>query len=78
MIRLENIEKKDNIISAKVVTVEMELQVFEVAFNLKTNEIVKNTMGKMTMSVGMAIAKLIKLAEESGENLPKKTTSVWY
>lgn len=78
MVRLDNIKKNGDIISATVTTVEMDSKTFDIAFNIATNEIVNNTMGRMTMSVGMAIAKLIKLVEEQGDNLPKKTTSVWY
>ena len=78
MIRLTEIICDGDIVSALVTTVEAEPRVFRVSYNIKTNEIVENTYGKMCMSVGMAIGKLIKLAEENGHKLPEVAESVWY
>ena len=78
MIRLSEITRDGDIVSALVTTVEVNPRVFRVSYNLKTNEIVENTYGKMCMSVGMAIGKLIKLSEENGHKLPEVAESVWY
>lgn len=50
MIRLSEITRVGDIVSALVTTVEAEPRVFRVSYNLKTNEIVENTYGKMCMS----------------------------
>ena len=78
MVRLSEIKRKNDIISAVVTTVELSPRVFRVAYNLATNEVVENTLGKMGMSVSMAINKLIKLSEEYGYDLPDSAESVWY
>ena len=78
MIKLTEIKLENSIISAMVTTVEMNPKVFRVAYNLDTDEVVENTLGKMGMSVSMAIGKLIKLHEEYGSNLPEYSESVWY
>ena len=51
---------------------------FRVAYNLATNEVVENTLGKMGMNVNMAIRKLIMLSKEYGYDLPDSAESVWY
>ena len=78
MIKLSEIKLENNIISCVVTTVEMHPQVFRVAYNLTTEEVVENTSGKMGMDTGMAIWKLIKLYEEHRDNLPNSAMSAWY
>ena len=50
MIRLSEITRDGDIVSALVTTVEVNPRVFRVSYILKTNEIVENTYGKMCMS----------------------------
>ena len=78
MIRLSEIKRENDVVSAVVTTVELSPRVFRVAYNLATNEVVENTLGKMGMSVNMAIRKLITLSQEYGNNLPDSAESVWY
>ena len=78
MIRLTEIKLENGIVSATVTTIETTPKVFRIAYNLNTDEVVENTLGKMGMSVSMAIGKLIKLHEEYGSNLPEYSESVWY
>ena len=78
MIRLSEIKREKDVVSAVVTTVEVTPRVFRVSYNLKTNDVVENTLGSMGMSVNMAIRKLIKLSEEYGYDLPDSAESVWY
>lgn len=78
MIRLSEIKLENNIISCIVTTVETHPQVFRVAYNLTTEEVVENTSVEMDINVGMAVWKLIKLHEEYGANLPDFAVSAWY
>lgn len=78
MIKLSEIKLENDIISCVVTTVERHSQVFRIAYNLATEEVVENTSGKMGMDTGMAIWKLIKLHEEFGDNLPEYAESAWY
>lgn len=77
MIRLENIEKKNDIISATVTTIENNPIQFEIAVNVKNRTIIKNSLGKMNMDVSMAIGKLVRLADESS-TLPKVAETIYY
>ena len=78
MIKLKDIKREGNIVSATVTTVEKTPQTFEVSVDVVSGKIHKNTLGRMSMDVGMAIGKLITLAEESGNKLPTKAESIWY
>ena len=78
MIRLSEIKRENDVVSAVVTTVELSPRVFRVAYNLATNEVVENTLGKMGMNVNMAIRKLIILSKEYGYDLPDSAESVWY
>ena len=78
MIRLTEIKLENGIVSATVTTIETTPKVFRIAYNLNTDEVVENTLGKMGMSVSMAIGKLIKLHREYGDNLPESAVSAWY
>ena len=78
MIRLSEIKRENDVVSAVVTTVELSPIVFRVAYNLATNEVVENTLGSMGMSVNMAIRKLITLSQEYGYDLPDSAMSAWY
>lgn len=78
MIKLTEIKRANNIISAVITTVEMEPRTFKIALDLETDELVENTYGSMCMDVGMAKHKLRKLAEENGFDLPETAVSAWY
>ncbi len=78
MLKLGNITREGNIVSAVVTTVEVNPQTFEVAVDIETKEILKNTLGEMNMYSRMAISKLFALANEHGNKIPKESGSAWY
>lgn len=78
MLRLYNIQRKGSIISAKVVTVENNPQTFLIEVDVKEKKLVSHTHGMMDSYVGMAMAKLIEMSEEYGNDLPKTGVSAWY
>lgn len=78
MITLKNIKIINNIISANVETVEAHPEQFQIEIDLVEKKIVKNTRGKIDQVVTMAMAKLIKLADEMNGNVPTEAESVWY
>lgn len=79
MLRLTNIEQNGDIISATAITDELEPQTFEVAVNVVTLIIEKNTLGEMNTNSRMAIAKLFKIAQDMGKlNIPESTEDIWY
>lgn len=79
MLRLIDIEQNGDIISATAITDELEPQTFEVAVNIVTLIIEKNTLGEMNQYSRMAISKLFKVAEDRGLlNMPKSTENIWY
>lgn len=78
MIRLENIERRGNIIKAHVQICQMEPEYFDIEVDLQEENIVSCTR-EMDMYVAQAIARLVNLADEYGDTpIPKKATSVWY
>ena len=78
MIRLEEIEKKGNIIKAHVQICQMEPEYFDIEVDLQEENIVSCTR-EVDMFVAQALAKLVNLADEYGDTpIPKKATSVWY
>lgn len=78
MLRLENIQRKGSIISARVITVENNPQTFLIQVDVKERKLVSHTHDKVDSYVGMAMAKLIRVSEEYGNRLPKKEEAVWY
>lgn len=78
MLRLNNIIRKGNFVSATVTTVEEEPRVFDITVDIFKQELVENSLGEMNMFVSMARNKLVKLAIEYGNKLPKEAVSVWY
>lgn len=78
MLKLSNIRRDGNIVSAVVTTVEVKPQIFEVAVDIESKAIVKNTFGEMDMNSRMAISKLFALVNEYGKNLPQESGSAWY
>lgn len=78
MLKLTNITREGNIVSAVVTTVEVKPQTFEVAVDIETKAILKNTLGEMNQYSRMAISKLFALANEYGKKIPKESGSVWY
>lgn len=77
MIKISNITKNDNIISALVETVEMIPQVFEISVDIEKEKLIRCIREVRDSYVYMAMAKLIQLHHES-DKLPKKAESVWY
>lgn len=79
MLRLSNIKQNGDILSATAITDELEPQTFEVAVNVVTLAIEKNTLGEMNTYSRMAISKLFKAAKDKGLlNIPKGTEDIWY
>lgn len=77
MIEIINIVLSGVILSATVVPVEDALS-FEIAVNVETKNIVKNTSGQIDMYSSGAAHKLLKLYDEFGVNLPEKSGCAWY
>ena len=78
MLRLMNIVRNGNIVSAIVTIVEADPETFEISVDIEKREIIRNTRGKMDSYVSMARNKLIDVALRSGKKLPKETVCVWY
>lgn len=77
MIEIINILLSGVIISATVVPKECNPS-FEIAINVETLEIVKNTSGHFGMSERGAIHKLLTLYDEFGVDLPDKAFCAYY
>ena len=77
MIKIINILLSGVIISATVVPVE-DNPSFEIAVNVETLEIVKNTSDGFGMYERGAIHKLLTLYEEFGVNLPNEAFCAYY
>ena len=79
MLKLINIEQNGDIMSATAITDELEPQTFEVAVNVITLMIEKNTLGEMNTYSRMAISRLFKAAQDKGVLIiPKSTEKIWY
>lgn len=79
MLRLTNIVRNGNIVSAIVTTVEANAISFEIVVDIKNKKLVKNTHEKIDTLVGKAMGRLIQLTKEyEGKKLPKETVCVWY
>jgi len=77
MIKLININKQGNIIEADVQIVQTHPEEFKIRVDLREQKIISCSR-KNDMYVIQALAKLIKLSEESGNKIPKQAESVWY
>lgn len=78
MIEIFNIVFSENIVSATVRIIEEGYPEFEIAVNVITKEIVKNTLTHLNMYSSGAANKLLKLYEEHGVNLPKRSGCAWF
>lgn len=78
MIKLSNIKQTGDIVSATVETAEIKPKTFEVAINIITKEITKNTLGEMTESSRMAISKLFKQFHDPNSVVPQSSKCTWY
>lgn len=78
MIDLKNITKTGSVIRAIVIISKTHPEKFEIEVDLKEQRIIKCTREEMDSFVAQAVAKLVKLSEESGDNIPKESQSVWY
>ena len=79
MIRLTEIKRRCNIVSAVVTTVEANSISFEIVVDIKNKKLVKNTHEKIDTLVGKAMGRLIQLDKKyGGKKLPKETVCVWY
>lgn len=77
MIKLKNINKHGNIIEADVQIVQTHPEEFKIKVDLREQKIVSCSRKNDTFVI-QALAKLIKLSEESGNKIPKQAESVWY
>lgn len=78
MIDLKNITKNGNLISAIVIISQTHPEKFELTVDVYEQKIVSCSREKMDTFVAQAVAKLVKLSEECGANIPKESQSVWY
>lgn len=78
MIDLKNITKKGSLISAVVIISQTHPEKFELTVDLNEQKIVNCSREKIDTFVAQAVAKLVKLSEECGSNIPKESQSVWY
>lgn len=77
MIKLKNITINKSVIEADVDIVTTNKQTFKIAVDVREQLIVNCTRSD-DMFVFQALAKLIKLYEENGSNIPSNSESVWY
>lgn len=78
MIRLKNITKIGDIISADVETIERVPQHYKVSVDVKQNKMVECTAELFDFNAAGAVAKLFKLYMEKGDKLPKSDGAAWY
>lgn len=78
MLDLKNIIKEGNIIKAHVIISQTHPEQFDIEVDVKEQKIVKCTREDIDTFVAHALAKIIKLSEESGDSLPKESQSIWY
>ena len=77
MLKLKNIKRQGNNISADVQIVNTHPEDFKIRVDLKEQRITECTREK-DMFVIQALAKLVKLSEECGSKIPAQAESVWY
>ena len=78
MIDLKNITKNGNLISAVVIISQTHPEKFEITVDVYEQKIVSCSRKEIDSFVAKALAKLVKLSEEYGTNIPKESQSVWY
>lgn len=78
MIELRNIIKHGSLISAAVTIVQTHPEKFTIEVDTAEQQIVSCSREKIDTYVAQAVAKLVSLAEEYGEKIPKESQSVWY
>lgn len=78
MIDLKNITKEGNIIKAHVIISQTHPEQFDLEVDVREQKILKCTRKNIDTFVAQALAKLVKISEESGDNIPKEAQSVWY
>ena len=76
MIRLTNIKRDQNIMSATVTIIAEHPVSFELVVDVVTGEILENTYGEVVMSVIMARKRLIQLYFEN--EIPESIVSAWF
>ena len=79
LIKLEKITRNGNIISALITIMQTHPETFTIEVDVVEQRIVNCSRDNLTdMYVIQALAKIIKLSEESGDYLPQSTISAWY
>lgn len=79
MIKLENIVRKGNLISAHVVSIEFEPDIFDITVDIEKEEIVELSKERQDMYTSMAMAKLLEIANKySASNTPKTAVSACF
>lgn len=79
MLKLTEIKRKGNLISAHVVSVDPEPDIFDIVVDYKKEELVSMTKDCQDMYTSMAMSKLIEVAEKSTpSNTPKSAVTAWF
>ena len=78
MIDLKNITKNGNLISAVVIISQTHPEKFELTVDINEQKIVSCSRKQIDTFVAQAVAKLVKISEECGTDIPKESQSVWY
>ena len=78
MIDLKNITKEGNVIKALVIISQTHPEQFEIEVDIKEQKILRCTRNIIDSFVANAVAKLVRISEESGDSIPKESQSVWY
>lgn len=79
MLKLTEIKRKGNLISAHVVSVDPDPDIFDIVVDYKKEELVNMTKDCQDMYTSMAMSKLIEVAEKSTpSNTPKSAVTAWF
>lgn len=78
MIDLKEIEKIGNIIKAHVIISQTHPEAFDIEIDIQEQKIINCTRASIDSYVAQALAKLVSLYEENGDNIPSESQSVWY
>lgn len=79
MIRLENISRKGNLISAHVCILEDDFATFDITVDIDSEDIVSCTREKMDWYISHARHRLVEIGLTSTEKTtPRTATVAWY
>ncbi len=78
MIRLHNITKDGDIVTAEIEVVDDKHRRYVIKVDVQKREVISCTSEYRGMFERGAFAKILKLWDEYGENIPKEEVAVWY